>query len=85
MGNVVEEAAAMGKESDKTMEEKRKEAAEKVEIVWCGGFFNYIEQYFFAVGVVLPVGEREKGKLTSSKKNKKWTTVLVKTFRMIDW
>ena len=33
VGNVVEEAAAMGKESDKTMEEKRKEAAEKVEIV----------------------------------------------------
>ena len=29
----MEEAAAMGKESDKTMEEKRKEAAEKVEIV----------------------------------------------------
>ena len=33
VGNVAEEAAAMGKESDKTMEEKRKEAAEKVEIV----------------------------------------------------
>ena len=33
VGNVVEEAARMGKESDKTMEEKRKEAAEKVEIV----------------------------------------------------
>ena len=31
--NVVEEAARMDKESDKTMEEKRKEAAEKVEIV----------------------------------------------------
>merc|ERR1719486_634529 len=30
MGNVVEEAARMGKESDKTMEEKRKEAAEKL-------------------------------------------------------
>ena len=29
----MEEAAALGKESDKTMEEKRKEAAEKVEIV----------------------------------------------------
>ena len=29
----MEEAARMGKESDKTMEEKRKEAAEKVEIV----------------------------------------------------
>ena len=34
-------------------------------------FLNYVKQYFFAVGVVLPVGEREKGKLTSSKKNKK--------------
>ena len=33
MGNVVEEAAMIGKESDKTMEEKRREAAEKVEIV----------------------------------------------------
>ena len=29
----MEEAAMIGKESDKTMEEKRKEAAEKVEIV----------------------------------------------------
>ena len=29
----MEEAARMDKESDKTMEEKRKEAAEKVEIV----------------------------------------------------
>ena len=67
----MEEAAAMGKESDKTMEEKRKEAAEKVEIVIFRGFLNYVKQYFFVVGVVLPVGEREKGKLTSSKKNKK--------------
>ena len=33
VGNVVEEAAMIGKESDKTMEEKRREAAEKVEIV----------------------------------------------------
>ena len=33
VGNVVEEAARMGKESDKTMEEKRKEAAEKVKNV----------------------------------------------------
>ena len=32
---------------------------------------KYIKQYFYAVGVVLPVGERQKGKLTSSKKNKK--------------
>ena len=67
----MEEAAAMGKESDKTMEEKRKEAAEKVEIVIFRGFLNYVKQYFFAVGVVLPVCEREKGKLTWSKKNKK--------------
>ena len=29
----MEEAAMIGKESDKTMEEKRREAAEKVEIV----------------------------------------------------
>ena len=71
MGNVVEEAARMGKESDKTMEEKRKEAAEKVEIVLCRGFLDYLKQYFFTVGVVLPVCEREKGKLTWSKKNKK--------------
>ena len=67
----MEEAAAMGKESDKTMEEKRKEAAEKVEIVIFRGFLNYVKQYFFVVGVVLPVCEREKGKLTWSKKNKK--------------
>ena len=33
VGNVMEEAAAMGKESDKTMEEKRKEASWKVGIV----------------------------------------------------
>ena len=33
VGNVVEEAAMIGKESDKTMEEKRKEASEKVGIV----------------------------------------------------
>ena len=33
VGNVVEEAARMGKESDETKEERRKEAAEKVEIV----------------------------------------------------
>ena len=33
VGNVVEEAAMIGKESDMTMEEKRREAAEKVEIV----------------------------------------------------
>ena len=66
----MEEAARMGKESDKTMEEKRKEAAEKVEIVIFRGFLNYVKQYFFAVGVVLPVCERETGKLTWSKKNK---------------
>ena len=58
VGNVVEEAARMGKESDKTMEEKRKEAAEKVEIALCRGFLDYEKQYFFAVGVVLPVCER---------------------------
>ena len=31
----------------------------------------HVKQYFFTVGVVLPVCEREKGKLTWSKKNKK--------------
>ena len=34
-------------------------------------FLNYVKQYFFAVGMVLPVLECEKGKLTWSKKNKK--------------
>ena len=36
--NVVEEAARMDKESDKTMEERRREAAEKVEIVYVEDF-----------------------------------------------